>query len=1020
MPTRIVNTTNSTAQDIFVKIAAPAFSLQGKGMNTKNKKQIFALSAPAVILAAFIVLTVLQPAFCLAQSLQDRWIVRITLSEYLEMAGRHEDWFGDIFDVVGRSQEDQTVDVLTEADGLEALEARFGTMRIVMTPGEINDRDIDPQYLNYDELEGLLTDYAADYPDITELHDLGTTHENRTIWGIKISDNAETIEDEPSILIMGLHHAREIMSTEIAVDVVEQLTGYYGSDPDVDRWVEELQIWVVPMVNPDGSAYCWSDDMWWTKNRRENIDGSYGVDLDHNYPFQWGECFGSSSDPESAGYRGPEPGSEPEVQAIMNLASQYRFILALSYHSFDELLIMPYGCSFQYVPDRFALQNYGNRIAQEIRKENGYYGYDAGVWWEILYPTDGVETDWFYGEWGTFCYQIEVNAESYYPPYSLRDETVERNRPGWQKMLDLALDGSMITGHIFDECTGEPLSAAYSVEEITLENGEKERMSDPLFGSFYYPALPLAYHLCVSAEGYAERIRFVSLSDEPLSVELGIVPLDEFGLLYETNTVYDQEGDDDRTLDPGETANLMVAVRSPGYGLSGISALLTSDDSYIDIITDTAYVGDLFGGQLGWTLDTGFRIHASPYTPDNHIADFNLFLSSDQPLCDDVEHFELKICSYVDVCPLYEESLDSNPQWDIENTGEGGWEFGIPATGPPGPYTGNFVYGTNLTGHYGDNGFYQLTSDPFDCSELSQTELRFMRWLHNEENYDEAYVQVSADGSNFITVYEGYESDAQWMDMRYDIASVADGEDSVYVRFILDTDVSINWEGFYIDDLKICGRFEGQVPPTFIPTESPMPTFSTRTPTPTPTSSPTLSPTETCSPPPTATPTVTSSPTLSPTPSSTPTRSPTRTVTRTPTATSSPTLTATPSGTPEMSPTPAEFFLTDIQLSQNLFHAGDMFILNLEIKRNGPAVDVMIFIILDVWNDYFFWPGWTPEADWQEEHIYHGYSDMTNILSFIWPDDAGAAQGLRFWAGCVNQADNDLIGNIDFEDFSYE
>lgn len=942
----------------------------------------------------------------------DRWIVQVDEDDYSELLQENEEWNRDIFDVVGRSGEGKRVELLTGPCGYEILMSRFPTSLTLFSPDEMKDRDVDPQYMDYEEVVGLLQWYEDSYPEICELHEAGTSHEGRTVWAAKVSDNVGDEEDEPSVMIMGLHHAREIMSTEIAMDVLEYLTAGYGGDPDVNEWVNELQIWVMPMVNPDGSAYCWTEDMWWTKNRRENYDGSYGVNLDHNYPFLWGECFGSSSDPGSSGYRGTEAGSEPEVQAVMNLAETVGFEAALSYHSFDELLIMPYGCRFWHTPDRYAVDEWGRRIAAGIRREDGGYGYDSGVWWEVLYPTDGVETDWFYAMQGTFCWQIEVNAGSYYPPYSIRNQTVSRNRAGWMTLFDLILDGPMVRGHIVDECTGEPLSAVYSFEEAVLENGETPRTSDPVYGSFLYPAYPSSFHFLASAEGYADRRMFMTIGDYPITLLAGLMPLDEYGLLYVSHTVYDQEGDNDRVLDPGETSNLMVALKAPAWGISGISAQLSTQDPYVTIITDTAYFDDIEGGRLGWTLNNGFRIQASAAAPENHVIEFLLTLYADEPLCDDQEIFSLGVCSYMDVCPLYLQSFDSDPDWDIQNTGTGGWEFGTPQSGPGQAYTGDCVYGTNLDGNYGNDGLFKLTSQSFDCTGVTQTELRFRRWLHNENNYDKAWVMISANGLSWDTLYEGYESDGEWMEMIYDISSIADEEESVYLRFVLESDYIYSYEGFYIDDVAICSRYEGQVPPTFIPTETPMPTYpGTRTPSPTPTDTPTQSPTHT----------VTSTWTFSPTNTPTSTATPILTLTPTNTPTCSPTLAETPpTAAPSLSPTPTDYFFTDLQLNQDIFRAGDLFILNLFIEHMGEDVLVQKFVIFDVWGDYFFWPDWSRDADWVEATIQDGYSTTQNILTFVWPVNAGEAYGLKFWAGCLEKETGTLIGNIDSVIFSYE
>ena len=150
--------------------------------------------------------------------------------------------------------------------------------------------------------------------------------------GRQISDNPEVDEVEPAILYNSMHHAREVMTPEIGIDMVEYLLTRYGSDEKVTKWVNENEIWVVPMLNVDGNNRVWSGDSMWRKNTRN----SYGVDINRNYPHEWGACNGSSGSTWSQTYRG-SAASEPETRYLMGLVANIKPVFDISYTLIQSL-----------------------------------------------------------------------------------------------------------------------------------------------------------------------------------------------------------------------------------------------------------------------------------------------------------------------------------------------------------------------------------------------------------------------------------------------------------------------------------------------------------------------------------------------------------------------------------------------------------------------------------------------------------------------------------------------------------
>lgn len=297
----------------------------------------------------------------------------------------------------------------------------------------------DSRYKNPEEIQDLIAETHAKYPDITEVKAIGKTLEGRDILAIKISDNAKLDEKEPVFLVNGMHHAREVMTTEITTDMVEYLTSNYGTNADVTRWIDTTEIWVIPMFNLDGNNKMWTEDSMWRKNTR----GGFGVDINRNYPTGWNSCNGSSSWKSAQDYRGTAPASEPETQSMMSFVASVKPVFNISYHSYSEIVIYPFGCKPKRTPTEEAVEAIGKEIGQKIN-------YKPGTAWELLYNADGGDIDWMYTEHQVIPYVIEVNDMSagFHPGYDKwREITVLRNRAGWMHLLN-KLQGPSLQGEV--------------------------------------------------------------------------------------------------------------------------------------------------------------------------------------------------------------------------------------------------------------------------------------------------------------------------------------------------------------------------------------------------------------------------------------------------------------------------------------------------------------------------------------------------------------------------------------------
>jgi carboxypeptidase T len=347
------------------------------------------------------------------------------------------------FDIAGRNHRDGTIDVIAHSE-YEARELSGISDQLIATWSLDPKRAPDAAYKSPDEIKAILDDFVAEYPTLAQLESIGKSGEGRDIWALKITQNPDQPDPEkPAILFNAMHHAREVMTPEVALDTIEQLLTRYDSDPKITHWVNTNEIWVVPMLNPDGNQRVWIRNSMWRKNTR----GGYGVDINRNYPYGWGSCNGSSGSTGSDTYRGPSAGSEPETQSLMGLVEKIQPVFDISYHSYSELVLYPYGCDGQRAETSQIIEPLGQAMAKALPSDKGSGTYVAGTSWELLYSVDGSDMDWMYHEHHVIPYVIEVNSDSegFQPAYSWRQPTVEKLRAAWHMLLN-RLDQSGMRG----------------------------------------------------------------------------------------------------------------------------------------------------------------------------------------------------------------------------------------------------------------------------------------------------------------------------------------------------------------------------------------------------------------------------------------------------------------------------------------------------------------------------------------------------------------------------------------------
>lgn len=301
-------------------------------------------------------------------------------------------------------------------------------------------------YHTYAEMADELDHIVADHPGIATKFSLGQSYEGRPIWALKISDDVGRDEAEPEVLFMSLAHAREWLSAEQNLHLAHLLTDNYRANPAnvgnelerrVTNLVNSLEIYIVPMVNPDGAEYDIVNPATgfknWRKNRQPVGDGVQpGIDLNRNYGFMWGCCGGSTGKPGSLYYRGRQPWQSVEDTLVRNfvlgrvVGGQQQIRAAIDWHAFNEQIAWPFGYTKADQPRPMAADDLAafRAVSREMARRNGY----TALQLSDLYVMDGTSIDWLYGEQRIFALTVEVyptdgsHVGGFHPP----DDVIER------------------------------------------------------------------------------------------------------------------------------------------------------------------------------------------------------------------------------------------------------------------------------------------------------------------------------------------------------------------------------------------------------------------------------------------------------------------------------------------------------------------------------------------------------------------------------------------------------------------
>ena len=333
-------------------------------------------------------------------------------------------------------------------------------------------------YRDLANITGVLREWSFRFPeraalyDITDEYNSGRkTAEGRGVYALKISDNVAVDEDEPNVLMTGCLHAQELQTPEailmmaevllLATDDTEQSASRLSEKYRLDERqlsklrnaVESQQIWLIAVIVSDGYQFVFDEVPSWRKNRTPNPGGSFGIDLNRNFPQGWySECSGSTVESSNT-FKGPSPASEAETEALINMSDALRFEKFMDFHSTGREVLANYRCT-----------DYPEELAVWMRDK----ATELGSFADYVYRQPSAEGELFTDyikRVTSYSFLTEMGA-LHRPPY---DDALAECLRVLPMLIEFLADPVTVFGHVTDAATGAPLPAR--IERVEFEPG---------------------------------------------------------------------------------------------------------------------------------------------------------------------------------------------------------------------------------------------------------------------------------------------------------------------------------------------------------------------------------------------------------------------------------------------------------------------------------------------------------------------------------------------------------------------
>ncbi len=367
----------------------------------------------------------------------------------------------------------------------------------------INSKDIQAWdfYPTYNAYDSLMTRFQINYPNLCRTFSIKTLTSGRKLFFVKISDNPDSTENEPKFLYTSSMHGDELTGYVLMLRLIDYLLSNYGTNARVTNIINNMEIWINPLANPDG-AYAGGNNTvaGATRNNGNNVN------LNRNYP-----------DPQDGNHPDGEAWQQ-ETMAFMALADSIQFTMAANFHGGIELANYPWDTWAQLHADN----NWWNYVSREyadtaqINSPSGYFddesnGVTNGYAW---YELNGGRQD--YMNYFHHCREVTMEiSTTKKPSVSTLPNYWNYNYRSLLNYMEQCLYG--IKGIVTDSITGLPLKAKVFIQGHDIDSSHVYSMLP--IGNYFRPIYGGNYNVTYSASGYYSKTVNVTVINKAFAIK---------------------------------------------------------------------------------------------------------------------------------------------------------------------------------------------------------------------------------------------------------------------------------------------------------------------------------------------------------------------------------------------------------------------------------------------------------------------------------------------------------------------
>ncbi len=670
-------------------------------------------------------------------------------------------------------------------------------------------------YRSVDEANARIDQLVATYPALAHKVDIGDSWKKATNKGgddlnVIVMSNGAIAGPKPKMFFMAAVHAREYATAEIALRFVEGLLTGYGTDPEATLLLDENEIHVLVESNPDGRRIAEGQSAGSGNSaQRKNANTGYcpasrlGVDLNRNFPFEWGANNGSSGNVCDDTYRGPSAASEPEIQAIdAYVSSIFPDVrgpaltdpapantqgVFMDLHSYSGLVLWPWGGRATPSPNAVAFEHLGRRLAYF----NGYTPEQS----DSLYATDGTSDDNAYGKLGVPAFTIEAGGAFFESCAS------------------------------FEQAVGPTNVAAMRYLATVTRAPYLWPQGPSLLSAAVSPDVAVAGDT-VTVVARADDSRYSAINGgAPASQAIASATLTTDAPPWRTATAPVAMSAADGSFN-ASSEGVVAAIDAAQVGIGRHLVYLQARDAggsdgpvaaaFVDV-RDAATVGDLAGrvsdvatGQpLAATIDT------APYrTTSGADGNYRRHLPpGSTAVAVSVDGYETKNVAAVAItagqtttldaalyryCGRMVDDADSNvATWSLQTTAGTAWQL----AGPGGVFPTRYRTPTP-TGNYPNNADASLISAALDLSGDDSATLSFDQVCNTESGFDFGRVEARLTATSpWVELYR-CSGDSSTRRVRLSLGSLL-GQSAAQIRFRFTSDGGVVGPGFAVDNIRV-------------------------------------------------------------------------------------------------------------------------------------------------------------------------------------------------------------------------